>query len=241
MTAKQFIFSALLAISSIGANATIRDSIMSDDNVSKCPSKEIASPDTAPENSFVNYRYNNRIERIKNRWSALVPNKAMMQYAGDIGMISLGIGWEYGRHDQWETYIIVGFLPKKDTRKSYRTFTLKELYTPWDIRVKGNFNIQPLFVTMMMNTIFGEEFWVKQPERYPSGYYTFATKLRFHLGIGQKISLNIPYKKRRWYNRIALYYEVSTCDLYLRQKILNKSIPLKDIICLGIGVQYTLF
>ena len=40
---------------------------------------------------------------------------------------------------------------------------------------------------------------------------------------------------------MSLYYEVSSCDLYIRQKFMSSSIPLKDILCLGIGWQYTIF
>ena len=41
-------------------------------------------------------------------------------------------------------------------------------------------------------------------------------------------------------SRLSVYYEVSTCDLYVRQKMLNKDIPLKDIITLGVGLQWAI-
>lgn len=100
--------------------------------------------------------------------------------------------------------------------------------------------VEPLYGTFFINSILSDEFWTKEPDRYPKGYYGFSSRIRFHLGIGQKITYLIPANKRFLANKISLYYEVSTCDLYVRQKFLSKTIPLKDIICLAVGLQYTI-
>lgn len=190
---------------------------------------------------LVNERYMRRVERAHRRWMGLIPNKVMAQYAGNIGMLSIGIGWDYGRKDRWETYLIAGYLPKQESRDDYWTFTLKQMYTPWDVKMYRNFTFQPFYATFMVNTIFSDEFWVREPDRYPSGYYGFSSKVRFHLGIGEKVSFNVPNQRIRWFKRVSAYYELSTCDLYIRQKILNRRIPLKDIFSLGIGIQYKMF
>ena len=40
--------------------------------------------------------------------------------------------------------------------------------------------------------------------------------------------------------KISFYYEVSICDLYLRQKFMHKEIPLKEMLTLGLGLIYTI-
>ena len=37
---------------------------------------------------------------------------------------------------------------------------------------------------------------------------------------------------------MSLFYEISTCDLYIRNKIEDSYVPLKDILGLSIGVKF---
>lgn len=95
-------------------------------------------------------------------------------------------------------------------------------------------------MSLSVNSILHSDFWTSEPDRYPSGYYGFSSRIRFHLGIGQRFTYNIPLERRYLGRQISVYYEISTCDLYVRQKMLNGSIPLKDIIILGAGIIYTI-
>lgn len=185
--------------------------------------------------------YERRVKRLQKGWERIIPNLSMLQYAGDIGMISAGIGWDYGKRNEWETYIIFGYTPKDHSPSALWTFTLKEIYTPWTIRVWKNFHVCPLYATFMMNTTLNSEFWTREPDRYPQGYYGFSSRIRFHIGLGQKIKISDINRHWKWCKDMSLYYEVSSCDLYIRQKFMSSSIPLKDILCLGIGWQYTIF
>lgn len=64
--------------------------------------------------------------------------------------------------------------------------TLKQNYMPWSWSVNDKLSIEPLACGLYMNTIFGDEFWAEEPERYPNGYYGFSTKVRFHAYLGQR-------------------------------------------------------
>lgn len=185
-------------------------------------------------------QYEKRISKYKQSWASLIPNRFSLQYAGDIGMVSAGIGWCYGKRGQWATHVFLGYLPKNHTPTSYWSFTVKQTYTPWSLPLGKKWTVEPLYGTMFINSILSDEFWTKEPDRYPSGYYGFSSRVRFHLGVGQKVTFLIPANHRFLAKKISLYYEVSTCDLYVRQKFLSKTIPFKDIICLALGVQYTI-
>jgi len=200
----------------------------------------VISSDSLKIERLANQKYLRRLERHHRRWASLIPNKFSLQYAGDMGMLSAGIGWDYGRRNQWETHLFVGYLPKNHTPNAYWSFTLKELFIPWSIKLNDLFSIEPLYCTLFVNSILNSEFWTKEPDRYPQGYYGFSSKIRFHIGLGQKITIHIPTHRRFLADNISLYYSISTCDLYVRQKILSSSIPLKDIICLDVGLQYTI-
>lgn len=174
------------------------------------------------------------------RWTKLKPNLFTLQYAGGIGMFSVGIGWDYGSSDQWETHALVGFTPKRYDYHTYWTVTLREIYNPWCVGIDRHWSIKPLSVNFAINSILHNDFWTKEPDRYPHGYYGFSSRLRFHLGVGQRVVYNFPKNRKYLGSSVSAYYEVSTCDLYVRQKFLSKSIPMKDILSLAVGVIWTL-
>jgi len=184
--------------------------------------------------------YQKRIIKRENRWQKLIPEMYTLQYAGGIGLLSAGMGWNYGPSDQWETHLLFGFLPKRYRYPCYFTFTLKETYSPWRVRLSQQWNFKPLSVSLSVNSVLHSDFWTSQPDRYPKGYYGFSSRIRFHLSLGQRFTYIIPEYKRLLGSQLSVYYEVSSCDLYIRQKILNSSIPLKDIIILGFGIIYTI-
>lgn len=57
---------------------------------------------------------------------------------------------------------------------------------PWKIKLNDQFNIEPLACGLYLNTVLDNEFWVKEPEKYPSGYYGLSTKLRTNIFAGQR-------------------------------------------------------
>jgi len=184
--------------------------------------------------------YEQRLERREAAWQKLLPDMYVVQYAGGIGMVSAGVGWHYGRVRQWETHMMLGFLPKRYNRHSYFTFTLRELYVPWRLRANESLSVAPLTVSLAVNSILHGDFWMSEPDRYPHGYYGFSSRMRFHLGLGQRLTVEIPRRKRFLSSYMTVYYELSTCDLYLRQKFLNSAIPFKDIVVLGLGLSFTI-
>lgn len=220
MTAKSLIFKLLVAamLSSVQMSAqTQTDSI------------------SEPNDSTTSYEQ--RIIDRKKAWTKLMPDLFTVQYAGDIGMFSGGIGWHYGRSHQFETHILIGFTPKRKPYPTYWTLTLRETYNPWRLALGKSFAVKPLSINLGLNSILHNDFWTSEPDRYPKGYYGFSSKVRIHLGVGQRFIFIIPEAKRRMYSRVAVYYEVSTCDLYVRQKALNHSIPWRDIFTFGVGLQ----
>ena len=63
-----------------------------------------------------------------------------------------------------------------------------------------------------------------------------STKFRLNVALEQRITWLIPDKRRRRAKSVSLSYEISSCDLYIRSKFVDSSVPLKDIIGLSFGV-----
>ncbi len=186
--------------------------------------------------------YEQRIQRYKRGWSKLIPDYSKLQYAGGMGMLSVGVGWDYGKNRQWETDVFMGFVPRFTGKHGHATFTVKENYYPWEIglspiRNTTAWTLEPLSLSLYVNKIFGNgEFWTKQPDKYPDKYYVLATNLRFNLAVGQRINLAVRHP--HFAHTVSVFYEVGTNDLYLICAIQNKTLKLHDIFSLSLGLKF---
>ena len=183
-------------------------------------------------------RWDKRHHQRYNGWERIKPTHVKMQYAGGMGVLSTGFGWDYGKRSQWETDLFFGYLPKKYAQKFRLTFTLKQNYIPWSMSFDEHWNLEPFYCGMYFTTIAGEEFWSKEPGRYPNHYYNISTKIRPSVFFGQRIGFN---PNLHLIKNIQLWYEVGTNELYLISKITNKSLKMRDILRFSFGFKIQLF
>lgn len=183
--------------------------------------------------------YDKRIHRYRKHWAALIPTQFVMQNAGNMGYLSVGIGWDYGKHRQWETDLLFGYVPKHDSTRGKLTMTLKENFIPWSIDMKRGWSIEPLTTSIYINTVYGHEFWKSQPNRYPDAYYDFmSTKFRLNVAIGQRFTKTFPTRRNKVFAKsISFFYELSSCDLYIRSFVIDRGTKLEDIVGLSLGVR----
>jgi len=197
---------------------------------------------TAAIDSLVNIKYQERVDKMHKKWMSLIPNIGVWQYAGNIGFVSLGIGWDYGKHDRWETHMMFGYLPAFVMSDDMITFTIRESLNPWRIHCSDLFSVNPCAFNFGVNTVLNHEFWISETARYGGGgYYRFSSKVRFQLGIGSRVNLHIPMKRRRHADTVTLYYDLSTYDLALVSAFSNHHHRYKDLVALGFGLQYKFF
>lgn len=186
------------------------------------------------------HKYQKRVENYREFWESLMPTYSKIQYAGGMGLVNLGLGWQYGKKDQWETDVFLGFVPRYSSDESKITFTLKQNFIPWQTPLNKTLTLEPLTCALYFNTVFSDEFWTQQPDRYPNGYYQFSTRVRTHLSIGQRLRFNIPDKKRFFSRSITAFYEISTCDLYVVSAFTNH-LSLDDYLRLSFGLKFDIF
>ncbi len=188
-------------------------------------------------------KYDLRIHKYRTGWGALVPTHLKLQYAGNMGFMSFGLGWDYGKRGQWETDLFMGYLPKFDGDDWHLTTTVKENYIPWSFSLKKNksFILEPFECGLYINTIYGEEFWTRQPKKYPSGYYDVAPKVRFNIFLGERFTYKIPEKRRTWLKSITGFYEISTHDIGVISAIHNEYIRFYDFIAISFGLKFQIF
>lgn len=175
--------------------------------------------------------------RILTAWQKMIPRYAKIQYAGGMGLLSAGAGWNYGHNRSWETEVLWGFVPSFSNDRTKLTMTLRENYVPWSVPLGKDWSLQPLSCGIYINTIFDGNLWIKEPKKYPNGYYWFSTKIRTHIQLGQRISFHDKKFIRR---TMSLFYELSTCDLYILNACSNRYVRLSDILSLSFGFRIQL-
>lgn len=182
-------------------------------------------------------RYEKNVLRYRRHWDLLIPTSGILQTCGNMGIVSLGIGWEYGKHSQWETQMLLGFIPRFDSHNSKMTFTLKENYIPWRCSLGSRWTFEPLECSVYFNTVFGHDFWTKQPTKYESGYYPFSTRIRPNLALGERFKFVIPRNKRKYIKSITMFYELGTNDIYFMRFYRNGNAGFWDVFGLSLGVK----
>ena len=195
-------------------------------------------PDAVIESQTRENRYDRRVHRYRRHWEALIPTHTKIQFAGNMGLLSFGTGWDYGRRNQWETDLLLGFIPKYSSKKAKVTMTLKQNYMPWSINLGKGFSTEPLACGLYLNTVFGNQFWVSEPERYPKGYYGFSSKVRIHVFLGQRLTYDIDPNRRFLAKSVTFFYEISTCDLYLISAVTNSYLRPRDYLSLSFGLKF---
>ena len=208
-----------------------------------CVAQALANDGTVGSDTLTS-RYEQRKQRIYDTWMSLVPSHLSVQNAGNMGIVSAGVGWNYGKRKQWETELLFCYIPRHDASRGKLTTTVKENYIPWSIGLTtgesiGQWHLQPFTASLYLNTVYGHEFWKSQPARYPDEYYEFmSTRFRLNLAFGQRLTVRIPEHRRTRHSSVSLFYEVSTCDLYVRALFQNSDVGMKDILGLSLGLKF---
>lgn len=175
---------------------------------------------------------------VKKKVSKLIPRTFAAQYAGSIGTVSAGLEWNFGKRDQWGVSILVGYLSAFDSGREKVTMTLKHRYTPWEFHINERLTLRPLDCGIFINSIFSHQFWSQEPDKYPEGYYGFATRIRMNIFTGSTLRINIPERYSRAIKTVDLYYELSTSDLKVCSYFPNMDyLKLKDMFSLGFGMK----
>ena len=177
-------------------------------------------------------------DSIKNLPSfRFVPSNYILQGAGGIGVVSAGAGWDYSPRKRWSTDVLLGYVPKYDTDHVKLTLTLRQTYTPFELEIREDFDYHPLRAGLYVSTTSGRQFWLSAPDKYPNDYYTFSTKVRFNVFLGQDITYKLS-SSTSYFDKVKLYYDFHTSDLNLIARVQNAYFKNLRYISLAIGAKF---
>ena len=169
----------------------------------------------------------------------LIPDDAIVQYAGSIGYVSIGAGYELFSNKRGNIDVNYGYVPKSKGGELHM-FTAKFAYKPFVIKIKDWATIYPfnpgVFVTYTVNNALSFNF---PTDNYPKGYYYWSEAARPHLSFSNEFQLTKSRMlEKTGLKALSIYSEFNTNDYYLVNYFQNtSSLSVTDIFKLGIGVR----
>jgi hypothetical protein len=164
------------------------------------------------------------VEPVKH---SIIPKTVQLQYAGDMGFLSLGVGYTFLK-DKGSVNFIYGYLPEWVNGVEVNTIAVKGTYQLLPLNVNPQIKTSTYVGTTVMRS-FAHNTYVDFPSYFPHKYY-FTNALHVSLIIGQ----NLKFNKLK---NISIFTEISTLDYYLYYFIKNKHIDFQDIWNLSFGIS----
>ena len=162
-----------------------------------------------------------------------IPDYTKIQYAGNIGFISTGVGYKL-LNDNLHLELIYGLVPKSiSNAKDIHTFTVKNSYSISSKRIKA-IKISPM---LGFSTSYetGNNSFYKLSDKYPEDYYN-TNAFHFTFFFGPKANRN--FKNSKIIKEVDVYYELGTVDNYLWYAITSKEIKTNQILSSAIGFNF---
>jgi len=163
------------------------------------------------------------------------PDQVNLQYAGSIGFISGGIGYNLF-NEKAALSFHYGYVPK--SKGGWMSiFTAKFEYKPFCINVKDKLIIHPINPVFFPSYTSGDNFdYQFSTTKYREGYYFWSSALRLHLGAGTEVK--ILTNKNAAFKSVSVYAEANTNDLYAISWFENRtSTPFYAMFKLGYGLR----
>lgn len=169
----------------------------------------------------------------------LVPDAAVVQYAGSIGFLSAGGSYDLFDRQRGSLDLLYGFVPESKGGQ-LDIITVKFAYRPLILEVGRGVTLRPLNPGAFLSYTADRDLSVVfDREQYGKGYYGWSEAFRLHLSLSQEAE----FRSRRLMGKgpvkgVVLYSELNASDLYLISWVQNTGgISLADILKLGLGVK----
>jgi hypothetical protein len=165
-----------------------------------------------------------------------VPDRAKVQFAGNIGFLSPGVGWAWDR-PRLETDLFFGWVPEAVGGKEIVSLTGKLTWLPWEVSLDRRWVVRPLTLGLQLTYTFGDAYFVEDPAFYGPDYYDFPTALHAGLAFGGAVGRHGHGRIRE----LGVYWELVAIDKPIFTWIRNPdTVGPADVFSLALGVRMSL-
>lgn len=159
----------------------------------------------------------------------LLPDYAKVQYAGGIGYISIGLGYE-SKKKKFQGDFMYGYVPESVGGIDIHSVTSKLTWLPVRILHGKKVTINPITAGILVNYAFGKQYFLFSPDKYPYNYYNFPTAMHVGIFVGGSMAVK----------QFGIYYELGSTDKELLSYVGNsKALAFSDILNLAAGFRYS--
>ena len=169
------------------------------------------------------------------RW--YIPHYVPVQFAGNIGFISTGAGYNSTRKD-YQLALMYGHVPRSLAHTTIHTITAKNNFPLLYHTLKNNQTIIPYLGLGLTLEVGGNAFF-KMPSHFPESYYDFPKNVHVIAYGGARLQ-RIFSDDIRLLRGIEVYAEGGTVDVYLWYKTMSDNIKFRQIFSLAVGVNLLL-
>lgn len=175
-----------------------------------------------------------REDTIQIQPSWFIPDHIKVQYAGLIGFMSVGAGYDFSK--RYDATLLYGVLSNDLGGSSVRVHTLS-LKNSWDLFRPGFLgNVTPK-AGVSLNWGNTNNTFRRLPDHYPEKYY-FQNKLHLAPFWGAEWHLRLPGD--RMFKSIGVFAEMSTLDAYVLELFRTKYVTIDKIWNLALGITFYL-
>jgi hypothetical protein len=162
------------------------------------------------------------------------PTDIQFQYAGNMGLVSAGIGKCFF-NERFNTHLIYGYLPKSINGVSVHTFAVKSSYQIKDFKLSSSLKMGSYAGFSILYGITRNTY-MKYPNYYPDEYYDSNA---LHIGPFIGFNMSLPVKSKK-INKLFLYSELGSVDYQIYYGLKNKTVKPHEILNLSFGVSFRL-
>lgn len=181
--------------------------------------------------AFMVFVFTGQAQDNNEKRKEIIPDHVKLQFAGTIGMVSVGAGYEWAHH-KLEGDLYYGYVPAWAGGVDIHAVTAKLTWLPVSTEYDNKIRVDWIKPGLLLNYAFGRRYHLFSRTKYSFVYYGFPTAAHIAVFIGGGVS-----KKK-----FGLYYEIGTTDRDLASYVTNTgAIPLTDIINIALGAKLRLY
>ncbi|WP_282073045.1 hypothetical protein [Polaribacter atrinae] len=163
-----------------------------------------------------------------------VPDYVKTQFAGNIGLFSVGAGYQLFDKVLYSE-LLYGFVPKSASKaENIHLITIKNTFPIYRKKIGENLTITPI-AGVATTLDIGTTTFTTLPSLYPDGYYVPTA---FHFTFFGGVMVHKDFKKSKTFKGVDFYAELGTVETYLWYAIATKEVNLIDVFSTSIGVNF---
>ena len=161
-----------------------------------------------------------------------IPEYSKVQFAGNIGFMSVGLGYEWW-NKKAQTDVMYGYVSENKGNASIHTFTLKNSFRLYHFNIIDRYNLSPI-MGFSLSFEPGQNGYMRVPDRYPDGYYS-PNSFYACLNLGMKSKFK--FNEKSHFSALELYTEINSLANYIYYNIAAKEDKSLNVLSMAIGIN----